>query len=463
MDMIFTIEAENVKTILATKFKDYELTSLRKKAFPPLLGFGIFNSDGADWKHSRDLLRPNFAKDQVADLDIFEEHLNTMIDAIPKDGETTVDLQELFFGLTIDTATEFLFGQSTNVLLGKNTPDSRANIEFAEAWHRSQLEVQNRTRSSFFYRSPPSFKKDIKIVKDYAGKYVRQGLQYRKDFLRDPETTTAKNDRYVFMHELVKATDDADRVRDELLNVLLAGRDTTASLLGNIWFTLARRPDIWAKLRKEVDETLHGQRPTFHQLKDMKYLKAVMNECKPEKSILPPPPKPPKKPIPSIPPLKTNPIHLALRLDPVVPFNSREAITDTILPRGGGPSGTSPVLVRKGQIVNYSVYVMHRRRDYFGVDANEFIPERWLQESKFEREFKPERGISRPTWEYLPFNGGPRVCIGQQYALTEAGYATVRLMQRFAKVESRDERPWTESIALTVCNLNGTKVMLTPI
>lgn len=414
LDALFTIEAENVQTILATKFKDYELTSRRKRAFHPLLGWGIFSTDGADWKHSRELIRPNFARDQVADLDTFEEHVNVMIDAIPKDGKTTVDLQELFFGLTIDTATEFLFGESTNVLLGRDTPGSRVNLDFAEAWNRSQLEVQENLRSILLYRTQN--KKHTRIVHDYVGKYVQQALQYRRDFIRDPEKATTKNGRYVFMHELVKATDDPVRIRDEMLNVLLAGRDTTASLLGNIWFTLARRPDIWAKLRSEVDETLKGQRPTFSQLKDMKYLKAVMNE--------------------------------SLRLDPVVPMNSRQAITDTVLPLGGGPSGTSPILVRKGEIVNYAVWAMHRRREYYGPDAEEFKPERW------------ER--IRPTWEYLPFNGGPRMCIGQQYALTEAGYTTVRMVQRFAKVEGRDERPWTESLTLTACNLNGTKVVLTP-
>lgn len=416
LTVVFTVEAENVKTVLATNFKDYELPAPRKRAFYPLLGFGIFTNDGADWKHSRELIRPNFARDQVADLDNFEEHLSTMIDAIPKDGKTTVDLQDLFFGLTIDTASEFLFGESTDVLLGRDSPESRANLDFAEAWYRSQLEVQNHIRSSFFYRAPKQSKKDIKIVNDYVGKYVQQGLRYRKDFIRDPEKSTSKNGRYVFMHELVKATDDPVRIRDEMLNVLLAGRDTTASLLGNMWFTLARRPDIWTKLRRETDETLHGKRPSFEQLKEMKYLKAVINE--------------------------------SLRLDPVIPFNSREAITDTILPVGGGPKGKSPILVRKGQLVNYTVWAMHRRPEYFGSDAEEFKPERWEH--------------IRPTWEYLPFNGGPRVCIGQQYALTEAGYTTVRLMQRFAKVESRDDRPWTESIALTACNLHGTKVVLTP-
>ncbi len=54
------------------------------------------------------------------------------------------------------------------------------------------------------------------------------------------------------------------------------------------------------------------------------------------------------------------------------------------------------------------------------------------------------------------------MCVGQQYALTEAGYTTVRLMQQFDKVESRDDRPWTENILLTACNLNGTKVVLVP-
>ena len=139
--MIFTTEADNVKTVLATKFKDYELSSRRKDAFCPLIGNGIFTNDGADWKHSRELIRPNFVRDQVADLDNFEAHVSLMIDAIPKDGKTTIDLQELFYGLTMDTATEFLFGESANVLVREETPESRANLNFAEAWQRSQLEV----------------------------------------------------------------------------------------------------------------------------------------------------------------------------------------------------------------------------------------------------------------------------------------------------------------------------------
>ena len=93
---------------------------------------------------------------------------------------------------------------------------------------------------------------------------------------------------------------------------------------------------------------------------------------------------------------------------------------------------------------------MHRRTDIYGPDADEFRPERW------------ENGKLMPRWGYLPFNGGPRICIGQRYALTEVGYVLVRMAQEFRVLESRDRGPWEESLTLTLCSRNGTKVALTP-
>jgi cytochrome P450 len=138
----------------------------------------------------------------------------------------------------------------------------------------------------------------------------------------------------------------------------------------------------------------------------------------------------------------------ALRVHPVVPGNSRLANHDTVLPRGGGPDGSAPVFVPKGTLVGYSVYSMHRRTDFYGADSEDFRPERWE--------------TLRPSWEYLPFNGGPRICLGQQYALTEASYVTVRMLQEFKTMESRDPGPWEENLTLTLCSANGTKVGLTP-
>lgn len=249
-------------------------------AFTPLLGHGIFTTDGAAWKHSRELLRPNFARAQVADLNTFEVHVAQLIKAIPRD-TSTVNLQHLFFQLTLDSATEFLFGESTNCLGSDSQVD---NDRFAEAFNRSQEAIAESFRSGRLGRlllmRSKEFKGDVAFAHKFVDRYVRQGLEYRKTFdLEKADKEGRADGRYVFLNELVKHTADPVQIRSELLNVLLAGRDTTASLLSNVWFILARRPDIWAKLRVEVD-ALQGERPTFQQIKDMKYLKWVLNECK---------------------------------------------------------------------------------------------------------------------------------------------------------------------------------------
>lgn len=277
-DMIFTIEPANVKSILATSFKDWNLPDRRKDAFSPLFGEGIFTTDGAAWQHSRDLLRPNFVRNQVADLATFEMHAQHLIAAIPRDG-STVDLNPLFFRLTIDSATEFLFGESTNCLAPGASSEGAA--EFADAFNRS-LEAAGHAgrRIPILLKllPKPGLRDDIKYVHGFVDRYVKLGLEWLKK--HDIEKSTSKaGERYVFLHELVKATQDPIRIRSELLNILLAGRDTTASLLCDVWFVLAKRPDVWAKLRQEVDD-LGGKQPTFEQIKNLKYLRYVLNEGK---------------------------------------------------------------------------------------------------------------------------------------------------------------------------------------
>lgn len=94
---------------------------------------------------------------------------------------------------------------------------------------------------------------------------------------------------------------------------------------------------------------------------------------------------------------------------------------------------------------------MHRRKDIYGSDAEEFRPERW----------DSGEGL-RPGWAYLPFNGGPRICIGQQFALTEASYTIARLVQEFEACEDRDGESWRENIALTLSSDRGVKVAMIP-
>ncbi|KAF2280043.1 cytochrome P450 [Westerdykella ornata] len=424
MPLIVTIEPENVKTILSLKFKDYSFGA-RYTALTPLLGEGIFNSDGMRWANSRHLLRPNFARDQVADLDSFERHFKLLLKHIPKDG-SPVDLQDLFFRMTIDTATEFLFNHSTNSLrmFGQNE-EANEDAIFAKAFNYAQADVLTRLRFGPLYRffgNTRDGEEAIRICHAYVDKWVDDAVRWRQQ--QDAESAAAagepkkhKEERYVFIHELAKQTQDKKRIRDELINILLAGRDTTASLLSNMFFEVAKRPDIWQKMREEV-AVLQGRMPTYEELRGLKYVKWCLNE--------------------------------SLRIHPVVPGNSRYAIRDTVLPCGGGKDGQSPLFVPRGTVVAYSPYAMHRRTDIYGPDANEYRPERWEK--------------LRPGWEYLPFNGGPRICLGQQYALTEASFVTVRLVQEFERLESRDPNGgvWQESLTLTCCSKNGTKVGLFP-
>lgn len=88
------------------------------------------------------------------------------------------------------------------------------------------------------------------------------------------------------------------------------------------------------------------------------------------------------------------------------------------MPTGGGPEGTDPVLVRRGELVVFSQYVNSRVRSIYGQDANEFRPDRWESDQ-----------LTNIGWAYFPFSGGPRRCLGEDFALLEISYTIVRLFQ----------------------------------
>lgn len=128
----------------------------------------------------------------------------------------------------------------------------------------------------------------------------------------------------------------------------------------------------------------------------------------------------------------------------------------TTLPTGGGEDGKSPILVRRGEAVGYCVYAMHRRKDLYGPDAEDFRPERWEGSS-----------LNNIGWGYLPFNGGPRVCLGQDFALLEAGYTVVRMLQVFPHVELPPGEPESivgkerQTLTLVVASGEGCRLKLT--
>jgi cytochrome P450 len=349
-------------------------------------------------EHSRALLRPQFSRDQVADLNLEETHVQHMFKHLSTSSGWTpqIDLSPLFFRLTIDSATEFLFGQSIQSQVPSTAEEGVYNAQFnwnslADAFDRGTavLGVRSRLSGLYWLYKPKQFEQDCKEVHRFADYFVNLALQQTGEPLGEEKS------KYVFLRELAKTNKDPIELRSQLLNILLAGRDTTAGLLGWTCWNLARHPSIYNKLRTTIVEAFgtynNPHQISFSSLKSCTYLQHVLKET--------------------------------LRLFPSVPLNARQAARDTTLPLGGGPDGTSPVYIKKGQEVGYSVYVMQRREDLWGKDAAIFNPDRWA-----------DRKMA--GWEYLPFNGGPRICLGQQFALTEVGYVLTRLIQKFDRMEN---------------------------
>lgn len=131
------------------------------------------------------------------------------------------------------------------------------------------------------------FSKAVADARAYVDRFVQKAIDYRMALdsgEKAPEDAHKLNEQhYVFLYELSKRTLDKTELTDQLLNILLAGRDTTASLLSTTFFTMARLPEIWKKLREEV-LTLGGRKPSFEDLKSMTYLTGVLNESKQEEA-----------------------------------------------------------------------------------------------------------------------------------------------------------------------------------
>ncbi|KAM0130920.1 hypothetical protein ACHAP3_007147 [Botrytis cinerea] len=120
------------------------------------------------------------------------------------------------------------------------------------------------------------------------------------------------------------------------------------------------------------------------------------------------------------------------------------AIRDTIPPHGGGPSGTSPILVKAGTIIAPNSFVSHRLAPCYEPDPAIFRPKRWEH--------------LRPGWNYLPFGGGTRMCAARNLGLIEMAYVLARMVQEWKGAECRDDvMEWVEEIKLSVESRNGVK------
>ena len=254
----------------------------RQTNFPILLGDGIFTQDGAAWKHSRDMLRPIFLMNRATMFTLVKQHTEDLVNSIPI--SEFVDLQPLLFQLTFDTTTVLLFGRSINSLqAGTATGPASARREagFAKAFRDAQDMLYRRERlgSAYWLISKKKFEKCCAAAHQYIDKAVQEALlaeshdnpelQANEKSLRSSvsrEVTESQDDQaanvHCFLDALIKETRDPKVLRDQLINIMLAGRDTTACLLSWTLYVavfpttlqneLTRTADSWRNIQKSL-------------------------------------------------------------------------------------------------------------------------------------------------------------------------------------------------------------------
>ncbi|KIK91734.1 hypothetical protein PAXRUDRAFT_148862 [Paxillus rubicundulus Ve08.2h10] len=415
-DTIITTEPQHIKTILATDFNGYVKGNKFKAAADNVLGDGVFNSDGETWKLHRTMTRPFFSIDRISHFDIFDRHAETVVALMKQRFRIglAIDFQDLISRFTLDAATDFLLGHCLDTLAAKipypyNIPNpeplsTESNLaqQFAAAFTVAQHRM---TWRSVIGQTWPLFevledrtRKPMEVVDAFLMPILNDAIENHKVSQGLQEAAEESEDETLLDH-LIRQTMDVKVLKDEILNILLAGRDTTASTLTSAVYLMALHPDVLRRLREEIlGKVGLTRRPTYSDIREMKYLRAVLNET--------------------------------LRLFPAVPFNIRESVGDATWESPNADE--KPFFIPGATTLTYSVLLMHRRTDLWGPDASEFDPDRFIDE-RLHKYLVPNPFI------FLPFNAGPRICLGQQFAYSEMSFMLIRLLQNFSSISLSPE------------------------
>jgi cytochrome P450 len=345
------------RQILVEQHEKFVKPRLVKQAFGPFAGEGLFTSDGALWKQQRKLMQPAFHYGRLAVYGgVTVAHAQALAASF-RDGAVR-DVDADMTRLTLGIVVESLFGSDVS--------------RDAERIGRAMVAVLDAVNQRL--NSPLKIPAWVPTPRNVREKRALVKLDAILQRLID-ERRASSASRDDLLSVLLAAVDDvsgtgmSDRqLRDEMMTLFLAGHETTANALAWTWYLLSRHPEVEATLLDELDRVLAGRAPAFADLTRLPYTEMVVRE--------------------------------AMRLYPPAPGFAREPIEDVVL---GGYA------VPKGSLVSVNTYALHRDPRFFP-DPDRFDPER----------FAPGWEERIPRYAYLPFGGGPRVCIGNGFAMMEA-------------------------------------------
>lgn len=341
-------------------------------AFRLLVGNGLVTSDGSFWRRQRRMIQPSFQRESLKSF--VHDMVETSVATLDRwqgslDDGVTVDIAQEMMRLTMQVIGTTMFG------VDMDSKTDRSSQAFKQVMSYVIQQGNVPFRLPLWLPLPSNIK--LRRSLQTLNRIVYGIIEQRKN---DPGT------KHDFLSLCLQAQDketglsmNEEQVRDEVITMFLAGHETTSNALSWTWYLLSQHPEVEARFHEEIDTVLGGRLPTYHDLSQLTYTKMVLQE--------------------------------ALRLYPPVWLLARNVKDNDEW------SGYS---IRGGSIVLYSPFLTHRH------------PEHWENPEQFDPErFQPEAVQARHKFSYLPFNLGPRLCIGKHFALYEGQLVLATLGQHY--------------------------------
>jgi cytochrome P450 len=350
-----------IRHVLLDNNRNYSKATYINQMFKATVGDGLLTSEGETWLRQRRLMQPAFNQQSLSQLDsVVTTQAARMLDGWQEAASQgrPITLASEMSALTLAITTRALFG----VNMGEEINRVGQAVDMGTAL----LERPNN----------PRFRAAFQTIEE-----VVQGIiaTRRKSVDEDGEAGDLLG---ILMRARYEDTglgmDDAG-LRSQVITLLLAGYDTTASALTLTFYLLSKHPEVVARLRQDLQTTLKGRTPVYADLPRLENPRMVFEE--------------------------------ALRLYPPAWVLGRVALGDDQVGEYFVPAGT---------IVAISPYTIHRHLGFWD-DPERFDPQR----------FTPERSARRQRFAYIPFGGGPRQCIGNNFAMIEAQLIIAMVVPRF--------------------------------
>jgi cytochrome P450 len=370
------------ETVLLSNNRNFIKHTFFWRHVTEIFGRGLVTNEGAPWLRQRRLMQPAFHRERIAGYGrTMVDYTERMLAEWDAEAAAERDLHHDMMALTMGIATKTLFGA--------DIPE-RQMEEIGAAFEDAVVEIANR------FRRPVEIPRWLPLPSNR--RYASAVRTLDKLVYGTVEKKRVEGGGEDLLTMLMEARDedgsamDLRQIRDEAVTIFLAGHETTAIALSWTFHLISRNPAVAEKLVQEVRSVLGDRTPQAADVQNLGYT--------------------------------ANVIHESMRLYPPAYAFGREAIADCEIGGYAVPAGTTIFL---------SPWVAHRDPRWFD-DPLAFRPERW--DDDFARKL--------PRFAYLPFGGGPRVCIGNSFAMMEAVLILASVIRRYAlrPLDGRAPRPF---------------------